>query len=210
MKRETRFAGFALAVLLVLSGLALAQDRDGDRDDYGYGRGGNGSQARQYGYQNGYRDGLSHGREEAREHDPGDFRSRDWRNANRGYQSSMGSYDQFRDGYRDGYRAGYEEAFRQYRGGGYGGPVYGGPGNGGPGYGVPGYGGNQAYNFGYQDGASVARGDIRDHKPFNPNPRSKYEDEDRGYNSSLGDKGAYRARYADGYRAGYQATFRRY
>ena len=165
---------------------------------------------------------------EARENDPDDFRSPDWRNANRGYQSWMGSFDRFRDGYRDGYRAGYDEAFRQYRaGGGYPGgyPAGGYPGGGYPGGGYPGgaypgngypvgypggYGGNQAYNYGYQDGASVARGDIRDHKPFNPNPRSKYEDEDRGYNSSFGDKGAYRARYADGYRAGYQATFRRY
>src|SRR5690242_7909677 len=60
MWRTMRMAALAAAVTLVLGGFALAHDGD----DYYYGRD-NGS-ARQYGYQNGYRDGVNRGLEEGR------------------------------------------------------------------------------------------------------------------------------------------------
>lgn len=242
MKRNWKWAALIAAMTLALAGSMLAQDRDGDDDDRGYyGRGGNGAQARQYGYQQGYQDGLRHGREERRENDPGDFRSKDWESASRGYQSWMGPFGQYKNGYRDGYSSGYTAAFRQDRGGwggnrrgdgdhdaddGYGrypsnNYPYGYPGssypNGYPassypngGYGGYGNNGNVGYNYGYQDGANVARQDMSSGKPYNPNPRGKYEDEDTGYRSVYGSKSAYRSQYAQGYRAGYESTFRGY
>ncbi len=101
MKRQMRMAAMALALTLVVSGLATAQ-RDGDDDDNGYyGGRGNAAQAQQYGYQSGYRDGVNKGREEGRENDPFDYRTPDWRQATRGYQRWMGPVQLFQRGYQN-------------------------------------------------------------------------------------------------------------
>ena len=60
--------------------------------------------------------------------------------------------------------------------------------------------GNQSHEIGFRDGALVAREDIREGKPYNPNPRGRYEDRARDY----------RGQYASGYRAGYESTRGRY
>jgi|SRR5215471_5354388 len=106
---------------------------------------------------------------------------------------------------------GYPSGGYGYPSGGYGYP------NGGSGYPVyrtgswGGYGqnNNTPYNFGYQDGAMVARQDMAEGKPYHPDPRGKYEDEDHGYYSGWGDKSYYRSVYANGYRAGYMSASRR-
>jgi hypothetical protein len=51
------------------------------------------------------------------------------------------------------------------------------------GYGGPWFG-NRAYQISFQDGVSVGRRDIRERKPYNPNPRGPYDDEDHGYSSA--------------------------
>jgi hypothetical protein len=212
MRTTMRAAALAVAVTLMLTGFALAQrDRDDD-DDYNYNRHGSPAQAHQYGYENGYRDGLRKGEHEGRENDPGDFRSEEWRSASNGYQPWMGPFGRFRDGYQDGYRAGFQAGFQRTqwherdrdrdddgRYDGYGPPWYG--------NGNPRYGGYAGYSIGYRDGSSVAREDIAKGKPFNPNPRGPYDDEDHGYRSEYGSKSAYKSQYADGYRNGYQAVF---
>src|SRR5215467_2260125 len=71
-KRMATLASCALALTLIMSGIALARDEDD------YYRRGNPDQARNYGYQNGYNDGAKHGRHEGREHDPNDYRTPDW------------------------------------------------------------------------------------------------------------------------------------
>ena len=224
MFRQTRMAAWILAATLVFSGLALAHDRDDDDDYYR----GNQGQARQYGYQQGYRDGAHHGREDRARNTGYEVRSEDWERARRGYASWMGSFGQFRKGYQDGYRRGYDTAFysQGYRfpaTWGHGGWRGHGDGDDGDddaddrGYGrdrnrndQPWFrGGDVAYQYGYQDGSSVAREDIAKGKSYNPNPRGRYDDADRGYNSRHGDKHAYKARYSEGYRAGYTAV-RRY
>ncbi len=58
----------------------------------------------------------------------------------------------------------------------------------------------------------MAREDIAKGKPYNPNPRGRYDDEDHGYRREYGrreygDKNAYKAQYANGYRAGYESVF---
>src|SRR6266566_3532180 len=47
-------------------------------------------------------------------------------------------------------------------------------------------------------------------KPYNPRPRGRYDDEDHGYSSAYGNKGAYKTQYANGYRAGYESARGRY
>jgi hypothetical protein len=131
-------------------------------------------------------------RDHDRDHDRDDRRWRDrdrddWRHDNgrhRGWWRGDGDHD--RD---DGY---YNRGSYRYPGGGYGYPgVYGYPGGG---YGYPGGGyGSGLYNRGYQDGNGQARRDMSQGKPFNPNPRGG---ENRGPD------------YNNGYRAGYQSTFR--
>jgi len=66
---------------------------------------------------------------------------------------------------------------------------------------------NPGYSAGYTDGREVAREDRMRGKPFNENPRGKYDHRDHGYIREYGDKNDYRARYTEGYRAGYEASF---
>jgi len=202
-------ASLAVSLLLVFSASALAQDRD----DYYY-RGGNVAQTRQYGYDNGFRDGEKRGRHEGRENDPYDFHTPDWRQATRGYKNWMGPVNAFQNGYQQGYADGFRSGFNSERPGWrgdrddhYRGENY---------YGNGSYGGNDGYNSragydnGYRDGASIAREDLYNRKPFNANPRGRFSDRDNGYAREYGDRNAYRAEYTDGYRAGYQAAFGRY
>jgi hypothetical protein len=199
MGQRTRVAVLAMATLVMFSVLALAQGyRDYDDDD-GYRQGGE-AQARQRGYDRGYRDGLGKGEHEGRENDPFDYRTPDWRQGTRGYKDWMGPINWYQRGYQEGYRDGFQAGFRSAR----------------PGYGDRGSyffdrgSDSPAYRIGYEDGANVAREDIERGKRFNPNPRGRYDDEDHGYRREYGDKHAYKVRYADGYREGYQANYRGY
>jgi len=65
-----------------------------------------------------------------------------------------------------------------------------------------------ARDFGYEDGARVARQDIAKAKPYDPYPRGKYAHEDRGYRREYGNKYAYQEAYARAYQEGYERVFR--
>ena len=205
MRRQMRMASLAVSLVLALGTFALAQDRD----DYYY-RGGNVAQTRQYGYDSGFRDGEKRGRHEGRENDPNDYRTPDWRQATRGYKSWMGPLNVFQNGYQQGYADGFRSGFNheqqgwrggrddRYRNDGYRGNGY---------YGNNAYDSRVGYDTGYQDGTTMAREDLYKNKPFNPNPRARFEDRDHGYHREYGDKNSYKAEYTDGYRAGYQSAF---
>jgi len=216
MKRQMSMAALVVALTLIVSGLAMAQRyRD---DDDGYYTRGTGAQAQQYGYQSGYRDGVNKGREEGRENDPFDYRTPDWRQSTRGYQRWMGPVEVFQRGYQNGYRAGFESGYQSVnrrRGdgdhdrddgywarGGSGSPWYGGGYRGG--YESPGY------SWGYRDGQEMARHDMEKHNGYNATPRGPFDDRDRGYQRQYGDRNEYKAEYTQGYRAGYDSTFRGY
>jgi len=195
MRRQTRMAALVTAAILTLGTCSFAQyyDRDGYR--------GNVAQTQQYGYQTGYNDGVKKGRHEGHENDPYDYRMPDSRQATRGYQTWMGPLSVFQRGYQQGYAAGFRDGFNSERPGWH------------EGYrndyrpGAYSYD-NTGYNIGYQDGSSVAREDIWKNKPFNPNPRGKYDDMDHGYRREYGDKNYYKSQYAAGYRTGYENAFR--
>ena len=68
----------------------------------------------------GYRDGLDHGAEHAREgkrYDPES--TRHYKDATSGYRSEYGNKDAYKQAYREGFRQGYDEGYRRY-GGRYG------------------------------------------------------------------------------------------
>lgn len=65
-----------------------------------------------------------------------------------------------------------------------------------------------AREIGYRDGAEVAREDMWRGKPFNPNPRGRFDDADHGYRHEFGSKHEYREHYIDAYRDGYQRNYR--
>jgi hypothetical protein len=67
---------------------------------------------------------------------------------------------------------------------------------------------HEAREFGFRDGAAVAREDMWRGKRFNPNPRGPYDDADHGYRRWFGNKHEYREQYSAAYREGYQSTFR--
>lgn len=215
MFRKSRMAAFAVLVALALSGLAVAQDRwgwgDGDRDDDAYRRGGNSAQAHEYGRQNGYRDGYNKGIHEGRENDPFDYRTPDWRQAGHGYKNWMGSFGQYQDGYRDAYSQGFRAGFQSVQG------LRRGDGDGDrddrgyrpydPRVGGGFFGGDVARDWGYRDGSDAARSDLRLGKGFNSQPRGRYDDADRGYNRSYGDKREYKERYTEAYRQGYATVW---
>jgi hypothetical protein len=65
-----------------------------------------------------------------------------------------------------------------------------------------------AREFGFRDGAEMAREDMWRGKRFNPKPRGRYDDLDHGYRGEFGHKGEYRNTYDQAYRDGYANTFR--
>lgn len=63
-------------------------------------------------YDNGFRDGLEKGREDARDNDSYDpVRHSRYRSADRGYNQRYGTKEQYRLTYRDGFEAGYEQGY---------------------------------------------------------------------------------------------------
>lgn len=198
MMKNVSMPVLVVVVALALSGVALAYDDD----DY---RGGP-AQARRYGYQQGYNDGIRHGRDDREDRRGYNLHSEDWEHASHGYADWMGPYHVFQSSYRDGYREGYEAGFHfhgdrdgdghfhreDYR------------------HDRDDWGGRQtARDFGYRDGCSVAREDLVKGKPYNPGPRGKYGDRDRGYVREFGDKDDYREQYSRAYREGYESVYAR-
>jgi hypothetical protein len=204
MRRQVRMTALAIFALLVLGTVALAQDADD------YYRRGNAAEARQYGYDNGFRDGEKRGRHEGHENDPYDYHTPDWRQATHGYKDWMGPVNVFQNSYQQGYAEGFRSGFEAERPGRRGDEGYRGNGYSSGNYysnGSYGYDSRIGYNTGYQDGVTMAREDLYNRKPFNPNPRARFGGRDDGYQRGDGDKNAYKAQYTDGYIAGYQATF---
>jgi hypothetical protein len=66
-------------------------------------------------FQNGYRDGLTKGREDGEDGDRFDVNRHSWyRSANRGYDDDLGNRTDYQSRYRQGFEAGYAEGYRVY------------------------------------------------------------------------------------------------
>ena len=181
--RITKVA-LAVAVFFLMTSAGFAQapgwqnDRDNRWGNWGY----------QSGRDNAYDRGVRDGREDRE-------RRRAWHPRNQG------------QAYLNGYRAGYGTD-----GGGWQGrrdhdrdDRYGGNNP----YG--GYGANHpqrvAYNNGYQTGMSYGTTDRNTGHSNRPTYSSMYRNGTNGYNSSMGDKQAYRSAFQQGFMAGYERGY---
>jgi hypothetical protein len=99
------------------------RDRDGDRDRgiYGHGSGGyggysgyGGNAAQQYGYQDGLNDGA---RDRRSGHSNRPTQDGNYKHADRGYNSSYGNKDYYKQAYRQAYENGYQQGYNS--GGGW-------------------------------------------------------------------------------------------
>jgi hypothetical protein len=196
MKSRVMKLALAVTAFLLMSGASFAQspwwrlqqDRDRDRDN-------------RWGYQD--RDRDRDGVDDRYEHGLRDGRSdrqnrRGWHPRNSGAAYMSG----YRAGFGRDWRQGDDERWRNNRG----------PGN-SP-YGNAPNGGYQnaqrvAYNNGFQEGQRYGEADRSRGKRYEPTGSGVYQDADRGYSSSYGDKSAYRSSFRNGYLAGYQRGYGR-
>ena len=182
------------------SGYNNGNSSDNDRDDNngGYNNGNNSNDG--YNNNNGY---------------DNDGDRRNHMNDTDGYQSSMGSRGQYKNGYREGFSAGYNDASNnrraQYP------YVYGQSGQRTPwdpdGDGQPGTSSNSNFNgtaarFGMEDGLSLGRRDRESGHSSRPTAWKAYQDADHGMSSASGYssgqyKQEYRRAFMDGYSQGY-------
>lgn len=152
-------------------------------------------------YDNGHREGLTRGRDDARSGREFSYtRSGEYRAADIGYRRQDGSVDAYRRTFRQGFQAGYTEGFNQYartfprttpypRGPRQG--IYTSP----------------AGESGYRDGLEAGRNDARRRGPFDPQRSSRYRSADHNYNRRYGSKDDYRREYRGAFERGYEAGF---
>jgi hypothetical protein len=128
-----KLGGYILALFLILGFTAIAstnvqaqwRDRDRDRDDryqrdrdyrnrdYRYGRNNGYDVARQQGYSYGMNVGAADA-QRGQSYNP--QRSRYWKNATEGYNSSYGNKGQYKQVFRDAFEQGYRDGFQRYGG----------------------------------------------------------------------------------------------
>ncbi len=206
---KSRFATgtVALAIVAGLGGGVLA-DGQYQRDDRA-GQYAGSLDARQHGYEHGYRDGADRGRQDRDRHLPYSLRPNDYQNSARGYEPYLGDRGQYLTGVRDGYRAGYDDGYKG-RIGRYG-QIYGRPEGAIPAppvndpYTARSWGSHDmAYDTGYRDGVTVGERDRQRYARSNYRDSDVYRKADSGYQPRLGDKNAYRLQYQDGFERGYQ------
>src|SRR5262245_3233224 len=123
--------------LLLVTGVAIAAPACAAQT-YGYGyppRGVYGRDVERRAYDNGYREGLEQGRNDARRNRSfSPERHGEFRDADDGYHRGEGDREFYRHAFRHGFQSGYRESYDRvmrgygsYNRGIYGGPVYQGP-----------------------------------------------------------------------------------
>jgi len=202
-----------LPALLLLTGVSMAAPACAAQT-YGYGGPRNGGYARELerrAYDNGYREGLEEGQNDARRNRDFSYQRHDeYRDGDRGYHRGDGDREFYRRSYRQGFQTGYSDAYSRYavnsgrnpRGIYPAGPIYPvSPSNRGYGSVSP------AAQNGYRDGVQAGRDDARKRDRFDPVRASRYREGDHDYNGRYGSrddyKREYRAAFEQGYREGY-------
>jgi hypothetical protein len=216
---------FTFAAVLAFAGSAYAHDND-DRNRGGY------HNINQIAQDNGYRDGLQHGQYDRSGNRGYNYKSDDWKHADRGYQKTYGSKGQYKQVYRDAYQNGYSAGYNGQ--GGWGGigrdrryPRNGddddwrrrrdrdgdwrdgdwrnGGGNGSETARV-------AYQNGLAEGRYYGQQDRARGRRENPADQKGYKDADRGYNSRYNRdeyKRAFREAFVRGYDDAFNSTYGR-
>jgi hypothetical protein len=207
---------------VTLASPVLAQGWGGGHGGYGYGA--YPSEARHQAYDHGYRKGLDHGRDDAKDRRSYDYRrDKDYRKSDDGYKGRYGGREwyanEFRRGYLAGYERGYKEYAARYDNGRYRNDGYDRDGghdrNSGP-YANDGrYGrpypravANAGYSRGYNDGLQKGSDDARHRRTYDLNRQSWYRSADRGYDRDYGSRYDYQASYRQGFERGYADGYR--
>ena len=164
------------------------------------------------GHDEGYRDGARAGGDDARDGRAFEYqRHRDYRDADRGYQSRGGRRDDYKQQYRAGFVAGYRDGY--YSGGGRGTSRGAGPGR-APSYGSrSGYPGRApvtevAYSNGFDEGYRKGLDDGRDRDRPDPWRHSRYRNADQGYRRQYGPRSVYQQAYRAAFERGYDQGYR--
>lgn len=214
-----KIASMVMAFMIVSSCLALAHDKERkeDRDRYH----GSSLDARQHGYEHGYREGALHGREDRERRVGNNVNSEDYKKGDHGYEKFMGNKGEYKKGYREGYKASYNDAYNG-RSGRFG-DIFGrrdddhdrdrdrNRDNRDDVYADRRWGSSDvAYDMGYRDGVTAGQQDRERNKTYNLKDTNDYRNADHGYRSSYGDKEAYKRQYREGSRRGYQDGYGRY
>ena len=205
--------------LLIVAGVAVAAPACAAQT-YGYGypnRGGvYGRDIERRAYDNGYREGLDQGRNDARRNrNFSPERHGEFRDADDGYHRGDGDREFYRRAFRQGFQTGYRESYDRIARSNGG---YGGYGNGGGVYSAPvyqdprvvtprgGYG-NYAAQAGYRDGFDAGRSDARDRNRFDPVRSKRYREGDHDYNGRYGDRDSYKRDYRTAFEQGYREGY---
>jgi hypothetical protein len=182
---------------------------------YGYRDRGYARELERRAYDNGFREGLQEGQNDARRgHDFSYERHNEFRDADQGFRRGDGDRDLYRRSYRQGFETGYGEAYKRFapndgrspRGSAY--PTYPiiPPYATSPEY-PSGRGVSLAAQNGHRDGFDAGRNDARDRARFDPVRAKRYREGDHDYDNRYGSrddyKRDYRAAFEQGYREGY-------
>jgi hypothetical protein len=210
----TKFAmiiGLAFATLLGMADIGTAA-----RERYP----GGSIRTKEHGNEHGYRDGFHRGREDRDHGIRFDFKTQDYKRADRGYEPYMGERDEFRDGYRSGYRARYEDGYNRRPG--RWDEVYGIDRDSEP-YRRGRYDGDDsiyvnrhwdyrdvASDIGYRDGLEQGEKDRKHHKDFRPEKNDRYDDADHGYHKEYGPKDQFKREYRQAFLRGYEDGYGRW
>jgi hypothetical protein len=153
---------------------------------------------------NGYRDGMKRGEEAVRGARALDIeRERDYRNAENGYNRSLGDRNRYRDTYRGGFAEGYRDGYGRR---GIGRPSFPSPPSNGRGWGgTASYG---AYQNGTADGYKKGLDDLHDRKRADVERQKWYRSGDHDYDSRYGPRETYRIEYRRGFEEGYNRAYR--
>ena len=174
------------------------------------------SEVRRIAYDQGYREGLNKGQQDARRGQRHDYRNeREFERADRGYNRSFGDRERYRQIFRDGYARGYSDSYN--RNSRYGNTGYGAPRSGagpyaqrGPYAGYSGSSGyySPAFDNGARDGFEKGQEDGRKGRSFDVRRHSWYRDGDRHYENRYGSRQQYEDVYRGGFQQGYEQGFR--
>jgi hypothetical protein len=167
-------------------------------------------------YDEGYREGIRTGEQDARRGDRFDYQDEgDFRRGDKGYHRSYGDRERYRQIFRDGFASGYSDGYSRFarndrRPGSYPsqGPYaqrggYGGWGGGGS-YSSP------AFGNGTQDGYEKGLEDARKNRSFDPHRHSWYRSGDRHFEGRYGSRDRYKDVYRQGFQQGYERGYREY
>ena len=156
-------------------------------------------------YDNGFRDGLRHGEEDALNRRAYSLRQyQDYRDATLGYRPGDIELSAYQRAFREGFTAGYADAYdRTERG-----------------YPVapratervpappPAEYITPAGQFGFRDGYDAGVKDARDRETYDPVRSDRYRDADHHYNNRYGSKEVFKRDYRVGFEQGYEQGYR--